>query len=467
MSNQARATLDRGVRPLKDPMRILVLSAVIGLALSRGAVAKEAPAVPARGDLTVDQAVKLSLERNKDLLVAGENVDAASGIKKSALQAYLPRLSATGGFSRSLNLQSRFDPTSGTFINAQNNFGVRYVLTQNLIDLASMRNIAAAGHDLAASKLNYAFSRSDLVLATKQQYYALLAAQELATVSDSALALSGRELQRTQSLFELGMVAKSDVLKAEVRVANSKLDVIRDRGNVVVQRAFLSRIIGQDPTEDLRASDQLTEIQVPVDSTAIFEDAIAHRADLQSALKTWQAAKARTGAARFGFFPTLAAQAQYANGNRHGLQPFDGFAPDALTNPLTFQGTRTVSVGISFPLFDGVIGKKGAIQTAAARAEQSRYAYERKRLDVAVEVRQAINSARQANEGVEVAKSGLASAEEDLKLSQEKYNVGSGTILELLDAQVNLQTSRQQYVAALTQARIAEAQIERARGTIP
>ena len=66
-----------------------------------------------------------------------------------------------------------------------------------------------------------------------------------------------------------------------------------------------------------------------------------------------------------------------------------------------------------------------------------------------------------------VAKTGLESAEEDLKLSQEKYNVGSGTILDLLDAQVNLQRSRQQYVVALTAARIAEAQIERARGVIP
>jgi outer membrane protein len=466
MSNQARATLDRGVRPLKDPMRILVLSAVIGMALFRGAAADDAAPVPARGDLSADQAVKLSLERNKDLLISGENVDAASGIKKSALQAYLPRLSASGGFSRSLNPQSRFDPNSGTFINQQNNYGVRYVLTQNLIDLASLRNIAAAGGELAASKLDYSFSRTDLVLATKQQYYALLAAQELATVSDSALALSDRELQRTQSLFELGMVAKSDVLKAEVRVSSSKLDVIRDRSNVVLQRAFLSRIIGQEPTEDLRASDQLTETPVSVDSTAIFQDAVAHRADLQSALKNWQASKARASAARFGFFPTLAAQAQYSNGNPHGLQPFDGFAPDALSDQ-SFQGTRTVSLGISFPLFDGIVGKKGAIQTAAARAEQDRYAYERKQLDVAVEVRQAINSARQANEGIEVAKSGLASAEEDLKLSQEKYNVGSGTILELLDAQVNLQTARQQYVAALTQARIAEAQIERARGTIP
>ena len=104
---------------------------------------------------------------------------------------------------------------------------------------------------------------------------------------------------------------------------------------------------------------------------------------------------------------------------------------------------------------------------AEARAEQARYAYERLRLDIGVELRGAINTARQANEGLTVAKTGLESAEEDLKLSQEKYNVGSGTILELLDAQVNLQRSRQQYVVALTAARIAEAQIERARGVIP
>jgi outer membrane protein TolC len=124
-------------------------------------------------------------------------------------------------------------------------------------------------------------------------------------------------------------------------------------------------------------------------------------------------------------------------------------------------------VGLNFPLFDGVVGNKGEAQTAEARAEQARYAYERLRLDIGVELRGAINTARQANEGLEVAKRGLESSEEDLKLSQEKYNVGSGTILDLLDAQVNLQRSRQQYVVALTAARIAEAQIERARGVIP
>jgi outer membrane protein TolC len=433
----------------------LVLAALAGVPATH-AFAQDA--APARGDLSVDQAVRLALERNKNVLSSAENVEVASGFKKQALQSYLPRLSAGASYSHNFNTTGFFDPNTQQFVAFGNdNYGVRYVLSQNILDVASLKTINAAGKDLAASKLDYEFSRADLALLAKQQYYQLLAAQELATVSDSALALSNRELQRTQSLFELGMVAKSDVLKAQVRVSQSQLDVIRDHGNVVDARARLANTHGQQPSDDLRASDPLTETPVNVDSTAIIADAIAHRADLQAAKKSWEAAQSRSGAAKIWFFPTVGGQIAYSNGNPSGLQPFSGFE----------DGTRSAVVGLNFPLFDGVVGNKGEAQAAEARAEQARYAYERLRLDIGVELRGAINTARQANEGLTVAKTGLESAEEDLKLSQEKYNVGSGTILDLLDAQVNLQRSRQQYVVALTAARIAEAQIERARGVIP
>ena len=452
MSNQARAARARGVRHVAAA---LVLAALAG---GPAPHAFAPDAAPARGDLSVDQAVRLALERNKDVLSSAENVEAASGFKKQALQSYLPRLSAGASYSHNFNTTGFFDPNTQQFVAFGNdNYGVRYVLSQNILDVASLKSINAAGKDLAASKLDYSFSRADLALLAKQQYYQLLAAQELATVSDSALALSNRELQRTQSLFELGMVAKSDVLKAQVRVSQSQLDVIRDHGNVVDARARLANTLGQQPTDDLRASDPLTETPVNVDSTAIIADAIAHRADLQAAQKSWEAERARSSAAKIWYFPTLAGRVSYANTNGEGLIPFSGFDEDF----------RTASVGLNFPLFDGVVGNKGEAQAAEARAEQARYAYERLRLDIGVELRGAINTARQANEGLTVAKTGLESAEEDLKLSQEKYNVGSGTILDLLDAQVNLQRSRQQYVVALTAARIAEAQIERARGVIP
>jgi outer membrane protein TolC len=465
MSKLVRAMIERGGHPTRHAPGLLVLALALGLAAPGSVSAKDAPPEPVHGDLTVDQAVKLALERNQDLLTSGQNVDAASGQQKQALQRYLPSLSASGSFSHNLNQTGFFDPTTGLIVTGnQDNYGVRYVLNQNLIDIAAIRSISAAGKSVDASKLNYAFSRSDLVLGAKQQYYVLLAAQYLATVNDSALVLSERELKRTESLFELGMVAKSDVLKAQVRVSNSKLDVIKANGAVVDERARLARVLGQPPTDDLRASDPLTETPVTIDSSAIYQEAVANRPDLQAALKTWEAAKAQAGATRAGFLPTVFGQVGYSNQNASGFQPFAAFNLP-IDDPR--RPSRTAGVGINFPLFEGMWGRHGAVQTAQARAEQERYAYDKKRLDVEVEVRGAINSAQQANEGLIVAKDGLTSADEDLKLSQEKYNVGSGTILDLLDPQVNLQKARQQYVVALTAARIAEAQIERARGVQP
>ena len=116
------------------------------------------------------------------------------------------------------------------------------------------------------------------------------------------------------------------------------------------------------------------------------------------------------------------------------------------------------------PIFSALYGTKGSIQQNQAVANQQRYAYDKKRLDVQVEVRNSVSTALQANEGLLVAIDQVESAREDLKLSQEKYNVGSGTILDLIDAQVALQRARSNYVNALTLVRIAEASLERVRG---
>jgi len=455
MSNQAVLT---HLSTRRGAMLGMLLATSVLFAVARPSFGAQAPSPAVSGDLSVDDAVRLALEKNQDLLSSQNNVDAASGARKQALQSYLPYLSANYAYSRNFNEDIVFNPATNTFTGTPDNFSSRYTLRQNIIDFGSFKNIKAAGKDLAASKLNYQFSRSDLVLIVKTQYYALVSAQLVAQVNDSALAVSERELERTQSLFELGMVAKSDVLKAQVRVSNSKLDVIRARGDMVNQRARLAVLLAQEPTDDLRASDRLSETPVSVDSLAIYQDAVAKRPDLQASYESWQADQSRASAAKAGFLPTVGGSVTYSSSSANGLVPFSGF-----TEPV--GGSRGASVGLSVPFLDGVVGRRGTIQAANARAEQSRYAYEKKKLDIAVEVREAINLARQANEGVQVAKDGLASAEEDLKLSQEKYNVGSGTILELLDAQVNLQSARQQYVNALTAARVAEARIERARGT--
>jgi outer membrane protein TolC len=423
------------------------LVAFLALAVAVPAFAQDT--APLRGTITVDEAVKRALERNHDLLSARENIESAEGRKKQALQRYLPGLDA------SMNYNKQFDERTqvlvgDSLISVNESYRVSYGVRQTIVDWSAFKSIQAAGNDLSASKYDYAQGRADLVLAAKQQYYALLRAQLLAEVADSALVVSEQELRRVNSLFELGMVARGDVLKAKVRVSQSKLDVITSRNTVVLERSRLSRLIGQDPHDDLAATRDITPTPAEVDSAAVYNEALANRSDLKAAEAALAAANAGVGAAKAGYYPTLDVSLGYLHTD---------YDP-TLSGYRTRSGTLTLNV----PIFSSLYGTKGSIQQSQAAANQQRYALDKKKLDVEVEVRESVSTALQANEGLLVAIDQVESAREDLKLSQEKYNVGSGTILDLIDAQVALQRARSNYVNALTLVRVAEAALERVRG---
>ncbi|MEO6461473.1 MAG: TolC family protein, partial [Candidatus Eisenbacteria bacterium] len=237
----------------------------------------------------------------------------------------------------------------------------------------------------------------------------------------------------------------------QVRLSQSQLDILSNRNSVIVERSRLARLMGQEPNDDLAAARDVTPTPAVVDSAGVLEEALANRSDLKAAAASLDAANSNVGAAKAGYLPTLRGGLSYS------------YTGDTIN--LDESGrTRTGSLALNFPLFSSIWGTRGQVQVSRASRNQAEYALERTRLDIAVEVREAIANARQANEGLLVAQDQVTSAEEDLKLSQEKYNVGSGTILELIDAQVALQRARSNYVQALTQVRSTEASLERVRG---
>ena len=114
-------------------------------------------------------------------------------------------------------------------------------------------------------------------------------------------------------------------------------------------------------------------------------------------------------------------------------------------------------------LFDGFAmdARSAAARARLMRARDTRDALRR---NLEGEVHQALLAYNEAVQRDQVARRALDSATESLKLTREKYNVGSATILELIDAQVQLQRAQSDGVSALAAIRVAEAQIDRARG---
>ena len=304
-------------------------------------------------------------------------------------------------------------------------------------------------------------ARNTVAFTVKQRYFELVKAVRLAQVSRESERLARDEETRSEALFQVGTVARGDVLKARARRAQTQLDRITAVNQVELARAKLAQTMGLDPGTTIEIDESLDEsVSVP-DSLAAVRTALRVRPGLSRSMSTERAARA-------GLFGAKAARLPSVTGNlsvdRSKVIDELEFDPGSISYEDERYATRWQgSVALSLPIFDGLAleGNTRSAKGALLEAEANRRQEER---DVAVEVQQAWLDLREAVERISVAKEGLASAEEDYKFSKGRYELGAGTILDLLNAEVSLEQARRSHVDALVDAKVAEADLERAIG---
>jgi len=430
------------------------------------AVAQGAP-------LTADGAVKIALERNGQVVNANAGILDARGGMRSAYGNLVPNLSLSYSKAES-HTDNR---TSSEYVLGQQYQGPlsddRATSTTPTIssswgvaNLASWKGLSAAREGLKASRLQRDATRSEVALVTRRQFYAVVQAIKLAEVSAGALRLARDDEKRVNAMFEVGSVSKSDLLKAQVRTAQSEFDQLAAQHSVTEQRVALASQMGVREAELGEVDTLLVATPQTYDEPALLTEAGKNRPDLIAAEADWKAARASLAAARMARLPYLTASGR-GTFNFKNHQTTDEALPGGGVNVretgTDFDRTLQGSLTVSWDVFD--LGRIDArILSARAHLARTRETYDALQRNLASEVHQQILAYNEAVEQDKVAQRGLESATENLKLTQEKYNVGSATILELIDAQVQLQTAQSNVVKALAAIRVAEAQINRVRG---
>jgi outer membrane protein TolC len=466
--------------------------AIVGLALASvawwGAAEAQAP-------LTADRAVQLALEHNSQVVGANAGVLQAKGSLYGAYAGLLPHVSA--GFSRQ---GSRTDQSSGTQL-----FGsivTPSVTTDNtsytntpglsgswsILNLSSFAGLSSARAGMKASQEQRRAIRNEVALSARRQFYEVVKSVHLAQVAANALALAHDNERRVRALFEVGSVSRSDLLKAQVATAQSQLDSIYARQAVVVQRVTLAGLIGLEESAMGDVDTVLAVTPRVYDEAGLLAEAERNRPDLQAAWSDLRSARAAVTSARFARLPYIALTGSASfdptrsfRQKSYGTSPIYGpsYVPsgDSLvvrdiigytTDPVTSGRNRADrsyagAIAINWDFFDG-LETDARIATARARLLQAQNSYEVLKRNLAGEVHQYVLGYQQSLAQDEVARSALASATENLKLTQQKYNVGSATILELIDAQVQLERAESDQVSARAGIRVAEATLERVRG---
>lgn len=445
-------------------MKIRTLPAATAAALTL--LALHAPVV--RAALTVDDAVRLALEKNTRVVVSQANLLDAKGGEYSAWSGVLPRIS--GSVTR---FQSRTDDQVGSrligtgftqeFTSDFEAHGTNPTLSGSwdILNLSAISGLRSAKYARSSAKQLYQFDRNEAAFATRRQFYEVVKAIKLSQVADSALRLARDDERRVRALFEVGSVSKNDLLRAQVRTAQAELDSLTQAQAIVAQRTLLADAVGAHE-EELGEVDTTLAVER---RTYVLDDLVreagAQRPDLRAAELEVSAARSGLGAANMTYLPYV------TGGGSITFNPTSRstFTVDPVVSSSTSESNREISaqIALNMDIFTG-FATQGQIASAKARVLRAENTRDVLLRNLRAEVRQSLLAYEAVVAGETVAWRGLESASEGLKLAREKYNVGSATILDLIDAQVALVRSAADMVSARAAIRVAQADLERVRG---
>lgn len=448
-------------------MRAWLVASLLVVAATRSSAPADAE------PLTADRAVQIALQRNTQVIQADAALlDSKSGVW-SAYSGLLPSFSAGLSRSGSFTDNSTGSQAFGSFIVPSNpNDRESYSTSPGISGRMSVLNLslwnslrsANKGHE--AAKLGRQATRNDIVLSARRQFYEVVKAVHLSGVSTQSLKLSRDDERRVRALFEVGSVSKSDLLKARVRTAQSELDSLLADHAVTGQRIALATLLGVSERELGDVDTTLTAEAKDYDEASVLADARATRPDLRAAEADVKSSQMSLNAARWSRLPYVSASGSY------DVNPFASSkitttdsAGVKVENISRSEQDRVISgqISVNWDFFDG-LATDARIASSRARLMRARETRDALVRNLEGEVHQAMLGYREAIEREGLARRTLESASENLNLVQQKYNVGSATILDLIDSQVQLQRAQSDRVSAMAAIRVAEATLERVRG---
>lgn len=424
----------------------------------------------AQAPLTADRAVQLALEHNSQIINANADVLSARSAAYGAWSAVLPSVGASLTRSGSQTRDQRGTAVVGgqtTLPNTTPEYDF-YSTTPELsgawsvLNLSSLANVASARAGLQSAQWQRQATRSAVALQARQQFYEVVKAVKLVGVNEHALQLARDNERRVRVLFEVGSVSRSDLLKTQVQTAQGQLDSIAAVQNLLAQRNALASYIGLEEARLGEVDTTLAASAIEYDEAAVLREAEENRPDLKAARTALRSARAGVWSARLSWLPYVTVAGSMIVDPFSDTKTFDAEG-DPTSAHSEYDRRLSGSVALNWDFLDPLTR---SASSAGARAQLARAQsnHDVLRRNLAGEVHQATLTYEQALASQRLASTAVESAAENMKLTQQKYNVGSATILDLIDAQVQLQRAESQLVSALAEIRVAEARLDQVRG---
>jgi outer membrane protein len=415
-----------------------------------------AQAAPAR-TLTLEEAQRVAQERQPQLRAARGSTQAAEGRVEQSRSGLLPQLSATADYQRTTN-NFLFRPgvtartgvtTSWSSINILDS---SVTLSQLLWDFGQTSNRWRSTQASARSAADQERSTGyQVTLQVRVAFFNAVAFKALLAVAQETLANQHNHLVQIEGFVQEGTRPPIDLSQARADFANAQVQVINAGNSYQRSKVLLNQAMGLEGPTDYDVANEALPPQAGEDGALdpLLAAALAARPEIASATEQVTAQQRLIQSARGAYAPSIFAGATFVQGTETGSNyvGWNAAAGVTLTWNL-FQGGLTTGV---------VHEAEGNLGFAAAQLDVLRQ-------QVRVDVDQALLAIRAAKAALSSSKDALVAARQRLSLAEGRYQNGSGSVIELGDAQIAAANAAAQVVQTDFQLATARAQLVWALG---
>ncbi len=434
---------------------------------------------------TLESAIRTALHNNREVIIAKMNVEKSEAAVREAFGYALPSVDVSGQFYHFLKKpkmafpdfaallgnatygilfdegvlprdNSKFKPVNSILqsFSQSNNFETKVTLTQTLFNSAVFRGIGASQIYLDLSKEELNRVTASTILSVKKAFYGVLLTKKLLEITEASFSNAQENLSNVKAYHQQGFVSEFDMLQAEVRVENIRPMVIQMRNTLDNAKNGLKIMLGIDQNAVIDVSGELKyEKEIFPDEITAAALAMENNYGIKALYLKRQVDEEFIALDRSEYWPAL-----YAFGN---------YSYAGSSEEWKFQTYSSAIVGLSLSmnLFSGT-RTKNKVEQSTIGLLQTEQQINQTKDKIAAGVKMKLHDLNRVESTIEAQERNVNLAQRAYEIANVRYREGTGSQLEIQNADVALQQARTNLLQSIYDYVIAKSELEELLGSI-
>lgn len=434
---------------------------------------------------TIESAIKTALQNNREVIIAHMNVDKSEAAVSEAFGYALPSVDVSGQFYHFLKKpkmafpdfaallgnatygilfdegvlprdDSKFKPVNSILqsFSQSNNFETKVQVTQTLFNSAVFRGIGASQIYLDLSKEELNRVAAATILSVKKAFYGVLLTKSLLEIAEASFSNAQDNLANVRAYHQQGLVSEFDMLQAEVRVENIRPLVLQMRNMLDNAKNGLKLVLGLDQNAVIDVSGELKyQKEIFPDEISASASAMENNYGIKSLYLKKQVDEEFIALDRSEYWPALYAFGNYSYAGSGEEWKFQTYS------------SAIVGLSLSMNLFTGM-KTKNRVEQSTIGLLQTEQQINQTKDKISVGVKMKLLDLKRVEGTIEAQERNVNLAKRAYEIANIRYREGTGSQLEIQNADVALQQARTNLLQSIYDYVIAKSELDELLGSV-